>query len=286
VNYNLESYRNLRLWDSSLNACFFYQETTNSCVPASVQIALKYLDISPLPNQTDLAIEMHTTINDPTQWRYTYIPLDKRGFLNYYNESLSQDFNQALSNLKGNVSQNFPVIINTWYDEQAKQEGKLTHARVVTGYNSSGIFFHDPGSGPNRFLNNSAFSDLWKTDMGYWALIIKYQPRFNVVVKITDIFGLPVSGVEVTLRNGVNATEATDRDGAARFFNLSISQYILTYHWRFLVKQESLTVTQTTTRAYITFSDVTFVTLIAIVLIIVGLVILVRKKRTTIDKLN
>jgi len=286
LNYHPESYTNLRLWDPNLNQCFFYQETNNACVPASVQIVLKYLDFQPLPTQTELATEMNTDINHTTQWRYAHIPFDKRGFYDYYNESLSRDFNKALSSLKGNVSQNFPAIINTWYDERAKQEGKVTHARVVTGYNASGIFFHDPASGRNRFLNNSAFSDLWKTDMGYWSLIIKYQPRFGLVVKITDVFGLPVSGVEVTLENGVKATEATDPNGIAQFFNISISEYRLTYNWRFVTTQENLAVTQTTTKGYMTFSDLTLAILVAIVLTIVGLAILVRKKRTTIEKLN
>jgi len=279
LNYP-ESYRDLRLWDSSLNGCFFYQETSNSCVPASVQIVLKYLDFSPLPNQTDLAMEMHTTINHTTQLRYSYIPFDKRGVHDYYNESLSHDFNQALSNLKGNASQNLPIIINTWYDELAKQEGKVTHARVVTGYNESGIFFHDPGMGQNRFLNNSIFADLWKTDMGYWALIIKYQPRFELIVKITDVFGFPVSGVEVKLGNRINATESTDANGTAHFQDLQISQYTLTYNWWFITAQENLSVTQTATKNYKAFSDLTFAALIVIASLTVGLVVLARKKKT------
>jgi len=286
LNYHPASYTNLRLWDPSMNQCFFYQKTNNACVLTSVQIVLKYINFSPLPTQTELATEMNTDINHTTQWRYAHIPFNKRGFNDYYNESLSLDFNRALSNLKGNISQNFPAIVDTWYDEHAKLEAKVTHARVVTGYNSTGIFFHDPLAGRNMFLNNSAFADLWKTDMGYWALIIKYQPRFDLIVTITDIFGVPVSGVEVTLGNRANATKATDPNGRVRFFNLSISEYTITYNWRFVTTQENFAVTHTTSRNHVTFSDLTFATVIIIALIIFGLVTSVRKRKTEIKRRN
>jgi hypothetical protein len=68
---------------------------------------------------------------------------------------------------------NFPVIVDTWYDQAHKQSGKMTHARVVTGYNETGIFYHDPFDGPNRYMGNVKFADLWSTDKGFWAFIIE-----------------------------------------------------------------------------------------------------------------
>jgi len=50
--------------------------------------------------------------------------------------------------------------VKTWYDDEEKAEGKVTHARVITGYNSTGIFFHDPWDGPNIFLNYSSLLSL------------------------------------------------------------------------------------------------------------------------------
>ena len=171
-----------------MGRCFFPQETSNSCVPASIQMVLRYLDYSPLPNQTQLATEMHTDIKHTTEWRFTYIPFKNRSFSEYYNQSLSSYFSIALSHLKGNISQNFPAIVKTWYDEQAKAEGKVTHARVVTGYNSTGIFLHDPWDEPNEFLNYSTFSSLWKTNSGYWAFIVKQEPKFDLIVEVKDWF--------------------------------------------------------------------------------------------------
>ena len=60
--------------------------------------------------------------------------------------------------------------VKTWYDDEEKAEGKVTHARAITGYNSTGIFFHDPWDGPNIFWNYSPFSTLWDTDSEYWGL--------------------------------------------------------------------------------------------------------------------
>jgi hypothetical protein len=46
-----DEYKNMRFWDAGIGGCFFSQETTNSCVPASVQVVLKYLDFSLLPTK-------------------------------------------------------------------------------------------------------------------------------------------------------------------------------------------------------------------------------------------
>ena len=115
-----DTYLNARFSDITKGRCFYYQVTTNSCVSASVQMVLDYLDYSPLPNQTQLASEMKTDINHTTQWRYVDIPFEKRGFHEFLNQSLSSEFDTALNHLKTSVYQNQPAIVNTWYDEQAK----------------------------------------------------------------------------------------------------------------------------------------------------------------------
>ena len=276
-----DSYRNMRFWDVEVSRCFSYQETSNSCVSASIEMVLKYLDLLPLPNQSQLAIEMHTDINHTTQWRYTNIPFEKRGFSKYYNQSLSNDFGIALSYLKGNVSQNFPAIIKTWYDEQAKAKAKVTHARVVTGYNSTGIFVHDPWDGPNEFLNYSTFSSLWN-DAGYWAFIVKQEPKFDLIVEVKDWFGNPIPEVEFILRGEINQTEVTNSDGNAKFSNLTIANYILSYDWRFQSEEDSITLTKPTKISYKVFlsNEAILGITIAVFLVIIGIVIwILRKKR-------
>lgn len=233
VNVNSDTYMNMRLWNAETGECFYYQQTTNSCVSASVQMVLKYLDYSPLPNQTELAMEMHTDINHTTEWKYAYIPFKNRGVSEYFNQSLSHDFQEALSCLKGNLSQNYPIIIDTWYDENAKSAGNTTHARVVTGYNLTGIFFHDPWSGPNEFLNNTELSSLWNTYGEFWALIVEREPEFDISVEVKDWFGNPIQGVPFLLDDGNNFTQVTDSHGVAQFSNLSIATYIISYDWRF-----------------------------------------------------
>ena len=233
VNVNSDTYMNMRFWNVETGECFYYQQTTNSCVSASVQMVLEYLDYSPLPNQTELAMEMNTDINHTTEWKYVYIPFQNRGFSEYFNQSLSDDFNEALSCLKGNLSQNYPIIIDTWYDENAKSAGNITHARVVTGYNPTGIFFNDPWSGPNELLNYSEFSSLWNVDGEFWALIVEREPKFDVSVEVKDWFGNPIQGVQFLLDDGNNFTQVTDSHGIAQFSNPSIANYILSYDWRF-----------------------------------------------------
>lgn len=272
-----DEYLNLRFWDTEVDRCFFYQETRNSCVPASVQMVLEYLDYSPLPNQTVLATEMHTDVNHPTKWRYVYITFEKRNF-SEYSQSLSDDFGVALSNLKGNISRNFPAIVNTWYDEQAKLEGEISHARVVTGYNSTGIFVHDPWDGPNRFLNYSVFSSLWKTSSGYWAFILRQEPEFDLIVEVKDWFRTPIPDVEFILTDELNRTEVTNSNGTAEFSNLTIADYVLSYDWRFQSEECNVVLTRTTKVSYTFFLSNQTIFVIVMACFVALLIIWILKK--------
>jgi len=168
-----QTYKIPNFWDEGKEYCFASQETSVSCVPASIQMVLKSYNVTPLPTQEELAIEMRTDLNHTTEWNFTYIPFDGRNFTEYINQSLSQDADQALANLKGNVSMNFPAIVDTWYDQAYKQSGNMTHARVVTGYNETGIFYHDPSDGPNKYMGNVKFAELWSTNKGFWAFVVE-----------------------------------------------------------------------------------------------------------------
>jgi len=277
---SIDSYKNMRLWDEEVNNCFFNQDTLMSCVPASVQMVLKYLDYLPLPNQSQLAGDMHTNINSLTNWSYVYIPFQNRGFPAYYNSSLSDDFDTALSYLKGNVSQNFPAIVNTWYDAQARSENRYTHARVVTGYNTKGVFFHDPLTGPNNFLSYSDFQYLWRTGLGFWAFIIKQEPRFDLIVEARDWLRIPISGTSIILRGKNNLNGTTDQSGVVRFSNLTISGYILGYSSVFLQQEYSVTLTRTmTVSPFFLFSIPTIILILIVSSVVLIFVLLVWASR-------
>ena len=100
-----DAYKNPRFWDEEIGYCFIPQETLNSCGPASVQMVLKYLDVANLPTQSELAIEMNTSIYNYTYCTYMHIPFVKIGFEEYLSTFLSRDFEYALINLKGNTFQ-------------------------------------------------------------------------------------------------------------------------------------------------------------------------------------
>ena len=162
-----------------------------------------------------------------TEWRYTCIPFEKRGFLNFLNRSLSDDFDIALSQLKTTVSKNYPIMIDSWLSEKDKLDGNITHARAVTGYNLTGIFCHDPKITSNQFLNNSLLSELWRTDLGYWALIIEQEPLFNLNVGVSDWFGNPIPEVRLSLVGEINYESVTDYNGVSLFLNVKLGDYTL-----------------------------------------------------------
>lgn len=238
-----EEYKNPRFLDESINYCFIHQETTNSCGPASIQMVLKYLNVLPLPNQSTLANEMNTTIHKYTYANYMHIPFKKRGF-KYYNYT-APSFKIALSNLRGNISKNFPIIILTWYDLSHKNG----HYRVVIGYNYSGIFVHDPWDGPNKFLNNSILEDLWMYS-NFWSLIILERPYFNLSIRITDIFNFPIKNLKVFLINKVSISKLTDSNGIAIFEELPIGVYELKYNSYFKDETETLILTKSINKEY------------------------------------
>jgi len=278
INSIPDSYKNLRFWDSELDNCYACQDTNVSCVSASIQMVLKYLDFSPLPNQTQLANEMNTAINSTTKWKFTYIPFKNRGYIDYYNQSLSDDFSKALEFLKGNVSQNYPAILKTWYNETWKAKN-ITHGRVVTGYNSTGIFLHDPSDGrPNGYMNYSTLSNLWN-DLGYWAFIVKQEPEFDLIVNVKDRFGNPVPDVEFTLRGKINRTNRSNSNGTMEFPNLTIGNYVLNYNWRFDSEEDELILTKPLVENYTVFcSNQTIIVIFAIIIFLV-LTLLYLKKR-------
>lgn len=167
-----QEYKNPIFWKADNYYCFVYQETNTSCIPAAVQIVLKSFDVTPLPSQEQLAYEMDTNLNSTTKWHNTYLPFQNLNMTNYRNESISSDPDEALDIMKYYVSLNYPIIVDTYYNQTYKEWGNMTHARVITGYNETGVFFHDPGEGPNIYMGNIKYSELWSTDRGYWALII------------------------------------------------------------------------------------------------------------------
>ncbi len=224
--------------DAYLNArfsngnCYHEQSSSNSCVSASIQMIFDYYEYCPLPNQTELASEMQTDLEHTTQWCYASIPFEMRGFHEFRNQSLSDNFATALSVLKDNTFKNFPAMVNTWFDEEEKIRGIITHARLIIGYNSTGIFYDDPWSGPNQFMANDLLEDLWDTGLGYWAFIVEREPLFTLTVQAEDLLGSSIPGLELSLTGAANQTAATDLNGTARFFNLTMGTYALRYDWR------------------------------------------------------
>lgn len=178
-----ESYSIQKFWDENINYVFHYQVAVNSCGPACVHMVLDFFDVDPLPSQEELASEMNTTIYEYAYTDYVPQPFASRNIAIVFDGHLDNDFPVALRQLKGNISLNRPAILLMWYDTS----NQTSHYRVVTGYNQTGLFFHDPAnpeygycfySGPNIFLNNTLVEKLW-TKHDNWALILQSSPPYT-----------------------------------------------------------------------------------------------------------
>jgi len=166
---------------------FHYQDTYYYCGPASLEIIFDYYgeDI----NQSEIA-DVARTIGDPVDSTFTdellraahfsnistsgggEIPdenitgytLRKLGYAAFEAQGMS------LTQLKSYIDQDKPLILLMYYSGAHKS----THYRVVTGYNETHVFLHDPWNnvtwggrygGPNLVFNYTYFLDLWS----YWS---------------------------------------------------------------------------------------------------------------------
>ena len=167
-----DSYTIPKFWDENINYAFHYQISSNSCGPACVQTVLDFFGVYPLPSQEELAEEMNTTLRDYTYTEYVHVPFQNREIDVVFDGHLNSV--DAVKQVKGNVSLNRPAILLMWYDTS----NVTSHYRVMTGYNETGFFFHDPAkpenlySGSNIYFDNMLFKELW-TIHDNWILILE-----------------------------------------------------------------------------------------------------------------
>jgi hypothetical protein len=165
---------------------FHYQDTYYYCGPASLEMVFDYYgeDV----NQSEIA-DVARTLGDPVDATFTdelrraahfsnistsgggEIPdenitgysLRKLGYAAFEAQHVS------LEQLKSYIDQDRPLVLLMWYSDHHVS----THFRVVTGYNETDVFLHDPWNnvtwggaygGPKLVFNYTYFLDLWS----YW----------------------------------------------------------------------------------------------------------------------
>jgi hypothetical protein len=171
---------------------FHYQDTDYYCGPACLEMVFDYYgeDIS----QLEIA-DVARTIGEPI---YSTFTDELRRAAHFSNISTStgnempeniigytlrklgyaafEAHDMNLTQLKNFIDQDKPLILLMWYSEYHVS----THYRVVTGYNATHVFLHDPWNkpewggrygGPNITFNYTYFLDLWSF-YGYWALYV------------------------------------------------------------------------------------------------------------------
>jgi len=184
-----------------INVPFHYQEIDYYCGPACLEMVFDYYgeDIS----QFEIA-DVARTIGEPEYSTYTdelrraahfsnistsmgdEMPENITGYtLRKLGYAAFEAHDMDLTQLKNFVDQDRPLILLMWYREGSP----YGHYRVVTGYNETHVFLHDPWNnitwggmygGPNIALNNTAFLDLWAYS-GNWAL---YTSPWNINVSV------------------------------------------------------------------------------------------------------
>jgi len=173
-----------------INVPFYYQDTDYYCGPACLAMVFDYYGEN--ISQYEIA-DVARTIGPPVYSTFTdelrrathfsniststgnEMPGSIQGYsLRKLGYAAFEAHDMSLEQLKSYIDQNIPLILLMWYSHHHVS----THYRVVTGYNGTHIFLHDPWNkplwtgtygGPNLAFNYSAFMDLWSY-YSYWAL--------------------------------------------------------------------------------------------------------------------
>lgn len=141
---------------------------------------------------------MNTTIYEYTYTNYVSQPFQSRNITVIFDGHLDNNFSDALHQLKQNISLNRPSVLLMWYDTN----NQFGHYRVATGYNQTGLFFHDSVSpdgyrfysGPNIFLDNTLVEKLWAY-YDNWALILQSGPTYDITPEPGPDLNLIISGI-------------------------------------------------------------------------------------------
>ncbi|MEM1564050.1 MAG: C39 family peptidase [Candidatus Bathyarchaeia archaeon] len=184
----------IEIQEHHINVPFHYQEKSYYCGPACLEMVFDYYgeDI----NQTEIA-DAARTIGEPI---YSTFTDELRRAAHFSNISTSmgnelpsinitgytlrslgyaafESFGMSLEDLKRYVDMGKPLILLMWYSEFHL----YGHYRVLTGYNGTHFFLHDPWNnvewggkygGPDLAFNYTMFLDLWSYS-AYWALYVE-----------------------------------------------------------------------------------------------------------------
>jgi uncharacterized protein YvpB len=171
---------------------FYYQEKDYYCGPAALQMVFNYygenVSQSEIANVARTIGEpVHSTFHDELRRAAHFSNVSTsmgdemaENITGYTSRGLGyaafEAYNMNLTTVKSFTDQGKPLILLMWYSSLHV----LGHFRVVTGYNETHVFLHDPWNkplwggtygGPNTAFNNSEFLDLWSY-YNNWALYV------------------------------------------------------------------------------------------------------------------
>jgi ABC-type bacteriocin/lantibiotic exporter with double-glycine peptidase domain len=141
------------------------------CGPASLAMVLNYWGVD--KDQNALAQQIGTATGTSPRMMIDYPR--SIGFK-------AENYSGSLERIAENISNCRPVIVMQWLNYGDRQEARVGHYRVVTGYDREKklIFMNDPNRNGHSRLDFSVFLDLWDTRMHphgtmNWMLVI-YRP--------------------------------------------------------------------------------------------------------------
>jgi len=157
-----------------LEVPYQYQGNTSWCAPTSLAMALRYYGVDThswiiaeylglyrnegavFGPELDGKFILTKKVSDYLDAKYPYYKIG------YYRTFTSQIF----SDIRGNLSQRYPVLLAL-----RKYANETGHAIIVTGFNSSGIFFNDPSGAAKDFCDQVVWVNEEPWYNGYYGFV-------------------------------------------------------------------------------------------------------------------
>ena len=161
---------------------YFQQIHPYFCGQATIQMAINTV-LGETPSQWRLMEEMPFVEDVGTCNKHMNLPFKKRDITIIRNNILGNQAQLRSSIEKGQVS-----IINIKFDEEMDSG----HFVLVTGYNATGFFIHDPWTedfgelegretGANVYIDNQQLNRLWAFRL-FWVLTVANQTPNNLIL--------------------------------------------------------------------------------------------------------
>lgn len=148
---------------------FFYQDTSYTCGPTSLQMTLSYF--GDFKSERWLAHKSRANIENGTKHNNMIATVLGEGYYCYVNS------NSTMDEIEFYIKQGLPVIVDFTHPDDG-----IGHYSVVSAIGEKYITLNDPAVGMNERFSREKFESIWKDSITHstrWIMVLS-DKEFNI----------------------------------------------------------------------------------------------------------